>query len=43
MTLGLILAAALFIACALVADKNVLFIPAILLLAAAAANALWAN
>ena len=40
MTLGLIIGACLFIVCALSADKSVLWVPAILLLAAAAANAI---
>lgn len=40
MTYGLMIGACLFIVCALAAEKNVLLIPAILLLAAAAANAI---
>lgn len=39
MTLGLVLAAALFIIGAVASEKNALWLPAILLLAAAAANA----
>lgn len=40
MTIGLIIAAGLFVACALVARENALWIPALLLVAAAAANIL---
>lgn len=39
MTIGLILAAAIFIVAALAMEKNGLWLPVILLLAAAAANA----
>lgn len=40
MTVGLLIAAALFTACAIAAEKNALYIPVILLVAAAAANAI---
>ena len=40
MTVGLALGAAIFIACAWLGQKHALFIPAIVLLAAAVANAL---
>lgn len=38
MTAGLLLAAFLFVLCAVVSEKNVLWIPVILLVAVAAAN-----
>lgn len=38
MTIGLLLAAALFAACALAGEKHMLFVPAVVLLVAAAAN-----
>jgi len=40
MTFGLFLGAGLFIACAVLGEKHALFIPAVVLLTAAAANAI---
>ena len=39
MTIGLLIAAALFAACALAGERHMLFVPAVVLLAVAAANA----